>query len=700
MIVLSGVSKFYFENKKSVTGLNNICLSLPQKGLITLLGESGSGKSTLLNILSLNDICSEGNYYFDGIDVDTFGEKETQNFKTNIVSVIKQELNLIPSFTVKENLQISSELVLDSKKSKEKIREVLDRLDILDLINKKVENLSGGQKQKVAVARALISSPKFIIADEPTGSLDSENARTIANILKEISEDILVIVATHDKELFNPISDKIIEIKNGVIKSTIKSSKEDVNNETVDLLKTNHSSKVFNPVKVSKLSFRTFLLSFISMFITLFLYSASLSSMKNSSQSYSPTYLNFQEDRYIVTRIDGKEFSDEDYEFFGKKEGFKCFCKYDELLDTEFEISSINSNDVVDTLIRPVELLKKVDSGILPQLPEESVITVVGRADNLIPQRYRYLISLDGESKEEIINVGYTQFKDDAFSPSIRYVTSYIFGKLYINYAIKTFRNYISDSERTYDNFKIILNDEIGSDYIYSNSIDLFDKRITFNIETLLGKTISQNNIMCKNIKEVLPNYNNDDEFVIAMSTKIYNNILNSKTYQMSVFSSNKIFSDDKYSVLYPNEYTKINVSDNTVALGYFYMILTIGLGFGVSLLSYLFIKNSFKYELEKLVVFESLGYSSKQIKKYICYKALIPTAISYLLIIGLFLYFDYLSTLRIDTISFIFTGSIPVIQILIIPFVFMMILFMIIIKKLYNLYQNFYEGKYGKACD
>ena len=175
---------------------------------------------------------------------------------------------------------------------------------------------------------------------------------------------------------------------------------------------------------------------------------------------------------------------------------------------------------------------------------------------------------------------------------------------------------------------------------------------------------------------------------------------MNSKFYQISVFSSNKIYSDDKYSILYPNEYTKINATGNSVALGYFYMILTIVLGFGVSLLSYLFIKNSFKYELEKLVVFESLGYSSKQIKKYICYKALIPLVICYALITGLFLFFNYLSTIQNDTLSFIFTGSIPIIQIIIIPFIFMLILFLIIVKKLYNEYQKSYEVKYGRTCD
>lgn len=702
MIQLNDVSKYYFENKKSITGLSNINLTLPKTGFITVLGESGSGKSTLLNIISLNDVCSKGNYYFDGIDTDTFGERETQNFKSHIVSVIRQELNLIPSFKVKDNLMISSNLIYSSSESKKRIDDVLNRLNIQDLKNKKVENLSGGQKQKVAIARALIPSPRFIIADEPTGSLDSENAKIIADILKSISHSILVVVATHDKDLFSPLSDKVINIKNGKIRNTANNKRENANSEIAPLLKANNSSRIFNPVKKSKLSFRTFLLSFISMFITLFLYSASLSSIKNSNERYHPVYQNFQEERYIVTRLDGKEFSDEDYDYFYKKDGVKTICKYDELLDTQLELSSqtIYDSNSVYALIRPVEALDKVESGVLPMMRDEVVSTSVLNAKNLIIDRHKYYLSLDGENVESVTVSAYITYKEDSVTTSNFYVSSYIFGKLYIQYAMKELRNYISDSEGEYNNFKIVLNDDVGSDYIYSNSKDLFEKRVTFNVENKIGKIISKDNILCKDITSVIPNYNNNNEFVVVLSSQLYSNIINSKTYQMSVFSNKKISSDDTYSVLYPYEYTKTKLLSDSVALGYFYMILTIGLGFGISVVSYLFIKNSFKDELEKLSVFESLGYSGKQIKKYIAYKVLIPIVISYVIIVGLFLFFDYLSTSPSDTVRYIFTGSIPIVQIFLIPFTFLAILFLIIVKKFYAGYQKSYEEKYGRTCD
>ena len=190
--------------------LENINLEINKGEFICLIGESGSGKSTLLSILSTLLKPTSGELFFEGKNYKDI--KDIDNFRKTNVGFIFQFHYLINYLTVKENIKLANE-----KATNDEIYNLLKILKIENLLDKYPNEISGGQKQRVAIARALINKPKVIIADEPTGNLDSKNSLNVFEILKKLSESgTTIIVATHDKELAK-FANKIYEVKDGKI---------------------------------------------------------------------------------------------------------------------------------------------------------------------------------------------------------------------------------------------------------------------------------------------------------------------------------------------------------------------------------------------------------------------------------------------------------------------------------------------------
>ena len=199
MIELVDLRKEYKQGNDTVEALKKVNLSLPDTGLVFILGKSGSGKSTLLNMLgSLDDITS-GDILVDGASLSKLSERELNVYRSDYISVIYQNFNLFESDTVYENVLVGARLLGESKKALQpKIEEIIKKVDLEDKTHILVKNLSGGQKQRVAIARALVKNSKVLLADEPTGNLDTKNTKIIFDILKDISKEKLVVVVSHD----------------------------------------------------------------------------------------------------------------------------------------------------------------------------------------------------------------------------------------------------------------------------------------------------------------------------------------------------------------------------------------------------------------------------------------------------------------------------------------------------------------------
>lgn len=197
----------YYNNDKA---LENINLEINKGEFICLVGESGSGKSTLLSIISTLLKPTKGELFFENLNYKNI--KDIDNFRKTNIGFIFQFHYLINYLTVKENIKLANE-----KATENEIHNLLKILRIENLSNKYPNEISGGQRQRVAIARALINKPKVIIADEPTGNLDSKNSLNVFEIFKKLSqEQVTIIVATHDKNLAQ-IANKIYEVKDGKI---------------------------------------------------------------------------------------------------------------------------------------------------------------------------------------------------------------------------------------------------------------------------------------------------------------------------------------------------------------------------------------------------------------------------------------------------------------------------------------------------
>lgn len=216
LIELNNISKSF----KSCNVLNNISLNVYEKDMIAIVGKSGSGKSTLLNIMGLFLKPDSGKYFIQGKDAAGLKEKETAKLRNSFFGFVVQDFALIDGLSVYQNIMIPINY-LKSKKEKEisqsRINGILKSLDIYDKRFEPVYNLSGGQKQRAAIARALVNDPKIILADEPTGALDSKNALSIMNIFKELNNaGKTIILVTHDNDVANTCN-KIISISDGNI---------------------------------------------------------------------------------------------------------------------------------------------------------------------------------------------------------------------------------------------------------------------------------------------------------------------------------------------------------------------------------------------------------------------------------------------------------------------------------------------------
>ena len=230
MIQIEHLSKTYNGGSNAVKALNDVSFTLPSSGLIFVLGKSGCGKTTLLNLLGGMDNPTEGDIIVNGQSLHAKREKDLDSYRNNSVGFIFQEFNLLENYTVGSNVALALQLQ-NRKATRQEVDDVLRRVELVGsdgktLYDRKISQLSGGQKQRVAIARALIKEPEIILADEPTGALDSETSASLFTLLKGFSQNKLIVVVSHDRENAERYGDRIIELKDGKIVSDKKTCEE------------------------------------------------------------------------------------------------------------------------------------------------------------------------------------------------------------------------------------------------------------------------------------------------------------------------------------------------------------------------------------------------------------------------------------------------------------------------------------------
>ncbi|HXH18085.1 MAG TPA: ABC transporter ATP-binding protein [Chitinophagales bacterium] len=223
IIILKNISKNYVLGEVVIPALKNVFLSIQKNEYVALMGPSGSGKSTLMNILGCLDTPTSGTYILNGMNVSSLPDARLAEIRNKEIGFIFQTFNLLPRLNAFENCVLPLVYAGISRKEREqRARAVLESVGLGDRINHKPSELSGGQRQRVAIARALINHPSIILADEPTGNLDSKTSAEIMNIFDDIHrQGNTLIVVTHEEEIARHAR-RIIRLKDGMIDSDVE----------------------------------------------------------------------------------------------------------------------------------------------------------------------------------------------------------------------------------------------------------------------------------------------------------------------------------------------------------------------------------------------------------------------------------------------------------------------------------------------
>lgn len=218
VIKLTNIKKEYVTGKVTTEVLKGVTLTVAKGDFIAITGRSGSGKSTLMNIIGLLDTPTTGEYILNNIAVESFDEDELSDIRSSQIGFVFQSFNLLPRSTALENVVLPSIYAgVKKKEREERAIQILTKVGLVELINNRPNQLSGGQQQRVAIARALMNNPEVILADEPTGNLDTASGNDIMNILKDLNKQgKTIVLITHELDIAKQAK-RIIKIADGMI---------------------------------------------------------------------------------------------------------------------------------------------------------------------------------------------------------------------------------------------------------------------------------------------------------------------------------------------------------------------------------------------------------------------------------------------------------------------------------------------------
>ena len=417
MLKLKNVSKFYYNKGIIASGITKINLELKMGEFVAITGESGSGKSTLLNVISGLDSYEEGEMYINGKETSHYTEKNFEDYRRKYIANIFQNFNLVNSYTVYQNVELA--LLLNGYKKrqiKQKVLDIIRQVGLLKFKNTKVSKLSGGQKQRVAIARAMVKETPIIVADEPTGNLDTESAKDIIKILKEVAKNKLVIIVTHNIEQVEEYATRIITMNDGRIIEDRKL--KEVDND-IDI-KVNKYNKMtfFNKFRLGlrntfNIKSKFLLLFSVFLFITLAV-SLEYASFKMTEEEsvVIPTnrfFNDLSENRIIIKKADKTAFSTKDYNNIKKIGNVDYIVENDIFLDTKINLNRNSISEYVTFSVGMNDIAnfkEKVDIGRMPKA-ENEIILQTSRENYYIEENLDEVLNktflIEGISDDNII---------------------------------------------------------------------------------------------------------------------------------------------------------------------------------------------------------------------------------------------------------------------------------------------------------
>lgn len=559
MLELKNVSKFYYKKGIVSSGISKVSLKFDMGEFIAITGESGSGKSTLLNVISGLDTYEEGEMYVNGEETSHYNEEDYEEYRKKYIGNVFQSFNLVNSYTVYQNVELVLLINGETRKSvKHKVIDILKKVDLYKYRHTKVSKLSGGMKQRVAIARCLAKDAPIIIADEPTGNLDSKNAKSVLKLLYEISKYKLVIVVTHNFEQISEYATRRITMHDG---SVIEDMKLKDKNEVKEV----NTSKFKKTKVISNLRLgirNTFnivpkflLLTFVYLFVLISIvgvYSAFLE-LESTNNAYNSFFNETDANkRVIVKKKDNSSFTNEEINKLKSISNVEKVITNDYVYDYSMSLIDYENIFLDSNFMKLEEFKGKLKYGRMPLNDNEIIVS--GSKENY------YIEDMGSEliNKEVSINSGSDEIKVKIVGVSVfdKYnwmVTSYVSDKIYnyvenkVEQVYGTTKVFISDnSQNVNPNIKTsdILSEGqvyISENYSYNcKSYNCMKDSLNIKFSNMYtNKEISLSNVKVynkNNFKKIFGS-EYDDMDTIYLSSNDYDKLYkNNNIYQVSLF--------------------------------------------------------------------------------------------------------------------------------------------------------------------
>lgn len=685
MLKLENVSKIYYTNGIVATGISKVNLELNIGEFVVITGESGSGKSTLLNVISGIDSYEEGEMYINGKETSHYTEKDFEEYRKKYIANIFQSFNLINSYTVYQNVELV--LLLNGYKRrqiKKKVLDIIDKVGLTKFKNTKVSKLSGGQKQRVAIARAIVKDTPIIVADEPTGNLDTKSAYEIIELLKNVAKDKLVVIVTHNIEQVEKYATRIIKMHDGrMIQNT------EIKNINEDSKITQASGKNITIPNQYRLGIRnTF--NIFSKFILLFIvftfmsvaFLSEYSAFKlvehstEENNGYSANLRDISKERILINKQNREPFTEDDYNKIKQLSNIDYIVEDDISLDTEF----ILRNDTLNTYgyIKDINNFEgNIDIGRMPENDDEIILkankddyTITQMLDETLNSEFSLQKSYrEGDTIRTVKIVGIQYNENNTIYDRTFYVSNEV-KKVVRSYVhnqysdMKTLLNdkYVQYNIETSENVEpgtAIVNDDLKYQFknnkIINQNINISVSNIYYedNIDLTITKTFTKSNL------KKLTGYTDYSYYqnAIIINPDDYNSLYDKPSYQSSVYVKDASIIDQTMSELEnlglkPKKATdfKVEYENESQIVKIFKVVVTIFVIIVVFFISYLIISIILKSRNIYYTTLRMLGATSKSTRKILNIELFINSTLSYLMVLT----FGYLVKQDIIKIEFI----------------------------------------------
>jgi len=690
MLKLKNVSKYYASNGVITTGFNKVNLDLHLGEFVVITGESGSGKSTLLNVLSGLDTYEDGEMYINGEETSHYSEDNYLEYRRKYVSNIFQNFNLINSYTVFENISLAIIMQGNSKKVAKKItNELIIKVGMKKYRNTLVSKLSGGQKQKVAIARALANDTPIIVADEPTGNLDSKSSKEVIKLLANIADDKLIIVVTHNKSDFEDYATRLIRMHDGKIAEDVKKNKINLDEKLTD--KDVSSISFLNQLILGIKNSFNIPIKFMLMFIIFLLMGTALisnygffklSELQSNENNYNNYFRVTDNNRIIIKKNDGSYFTDNDYNKISKLSNVNKIVKEDILMDFELDLFT---DELVLFGRLGMDEITKVDVGRKIQNGNEVIIEshkdnfyLQERMDDIFKEEFT-IDTYDGKVfPYDIKVVGVIHNNElSAYSENvIIHLSEDLLNKVMssvmeryneITYVINN--NYLKSYEIFYNGFmvsdKVLKGQVIVSDNLQPYCKNNYCKNNTLNIKT---NNIYNSKELALTIQDCFTNYNakriinidyEEANGYIFLNREDYDKLFLDNNYQSSVFVKDQMYILETEKALKDMGYSTFKfqdtINDYTVEtlqiIKIFKVIVTVVLIVTLFLISYFIIKIIYKSRNGYFTTLRTLGSTKRVCTRILRYELITIATLAYVMIILLI----YLVQKNVITLSFMF---------------------------------------------